>query len=136
MRIAESLDQIMSQQKLITERFYTEKLFQAYPEFVSFFSSTNMRVQQLMLMMALQGVGRVLGSSPPAVEEYLRYLGTRHRKHGIPPEFFPKFCEMLVATIADFHGEAWSDELAQEWRAALARASTIMLEGYREHYHV
>jgi len=135
MQITESLDQILSERKLITERFYNEKLFKAYPEFIPYFNSTNMAVQPMMLMMALQGVVCTLGGSYPAIEQYLRYLGTRHRKFGIPQELYPKFCEMLLATVEEYHGDAWDEELARQWRAALAGATAIMLEGYRQDHH-
>ncbi|HMF17020.1 MAG TPA: hypothetical protein VKE98_07430 [Gemmataceae bacterium] len=107
MQITESLDQILSERKLITERFYNEKLFKVYPEFIPYFNSTNMGVQPMMLMMALQGVVCTLSGSYPAIEQYLRYLGTRHRKVGIPQELCPKFCEMLLATVEEYHGKDW-----------------------------
>src|SRR6516164_10356337 len=135
MQITESLDQILSERKLITECFYTEKLFKVYPEFIPYFNSANMGVLPMMLMMALQGVVCTLGGSYPAVEQYLRYLGTRHRKVGIPPELFPAFCDMLVATVAEYHGDAWDEELERQWRTALAGATAIMLEGYRQDHH-
>ena len=90
----------------------------------------------MMLMVALQGVVCTLGGSYPAVEQYLRYLGTRHRKVGIPPELFPKFCDMLVATVAEYLGEAWDEELEGQWRTALAGATAIMLEGYGQDHYV
>jgi hemoglobin-like flavoprotein len=135
MQIAESLDQILTERKLITERFYNEKLFKVYPEFIPYFNSTNMGVQPMMLMMALQGVVCTLGGSYPAIEQYLRYLGTRHRKVGIPQELYPKFCEMLVATVAEYHGDAWDEDLARQWRTALAGATAMMLEGYHQDHH-
>ena len=135
MQITESLDQILSERKLITERFYNEKLFKAYPEFIPYFNGTNMGVQPMMLMMALQGVVCTLGGSYPAIEQYLRYLGTRHRKFGIPQELYPKFTEMLLATVEEYHGKDWDEELARQWRTALEGATAIMLEGYRQDHH-
>jgi hemoglobin-like flavoprotein len=131
-QILESLDEILSERKLVTEQFYNEKLFNVYPEFIAYFSAADMKVQAVMLMMALQGVVCYVGGSYPAVGYYLRYLGTRHRKLGIPEELFPKFCDMLLTTVAEFHGPAWDEELAGQWRAALAGASKIMLEGYKQ----
>jgi hemoglobin-like flavoprotein len=135
MQIAQSLDRILSERESVTERFYTEKLFKVHPEFIPFFNSTSMKVQSMMLMMALQGVVCSLGGSYPAVEQYLRYLGTRHHKLGIPQELYPKFCDMLLATVKEFHGDAWDEELAGQWRAALAGVMKIMLEGYDQDYH-
>jgi len=136
-QISESLNLVLSERKLLTERFYTEKLFKNHPEFVPYFDGVNMKVQSMMLMMALQGVVCFFGGGNyPAVEQYLQYLGTRHRKFGIPQELFPKFCDALMATIAEFHGESWDEELADQWRAALAGATKIMLEGYRQDFHV
>jgi hemoglobin-like flavoprotein len=89
----------------------------------------------MMLVMALRGVLAEIDGRHPAVEDYLRYLGTRHRRYGVPQELFPVFCEVLVATVEEFHGEAWDEELAREWRTALAGATAIMLEGYRQDYH-
>jgi hemoglobin-like flavoprotein len=137
MQIEESLNRILSERKLITERFYAEKLFKLCPEFIPYFCDTNMKVQAMMLMMSLHWVAcYVSGSYPAVVDQYLRDLGTRHRKQGVPQEFFPKFCEMLVATIAEFHGDAWNEELAEQWRVALARATHTMMEGYKQEYNV
>ncbi len=138
MQIAESLDKILSERKLVTERFYTEKLFKSHPEFVPYFNDANMSIQPMMLMMALQGVVCFLGAGGnyPAVEQYLQYLGTRHRKLGIPQELFPKFCDSLLATVEEFHGKDWDEDLAVQWREALEEATKKMLEGYRQDFHV
>jgi hemoglobin-like flavoprotein len=134
--ITESLDKILSNRELLTQRFYTENLFKTHPEFASYFDGANMKVQSLMLMMALQGVVCVISGSYPAVEQYLRYLGTKHHRRGIPQELYPKFCDVLLATVEEFHGEAWNEELACQWRAALEGATAMMREGYRHDYHV
>jgi hemoglobin-like flavoprotein len=138
MQIEESLDKILSQRTLLTDRFYAEKLFKLHPEFVAYFVGTDMKVQPMMLMMALQGVVCFLGGrgNYPAVEQYLQYLGTRHRKGGIPQELFPKFCAALLATIEDFHGKDWDEELASQWRTAIDEATMKMLEGYMQEFHI
>ena len=135
-QITESLDQILSERKLITERFYSENLFKSYPEFIPYFTGANMKVQAMMLMMALQGVVFFVSGSYPAVEQYMQHLGTRHRKQGIPEELIPKFCEMLLATVAEFHGAAWDEKLSGQWRVALAGATAKMLEGYKQDFEV
>jgi hemoglobin-like flavoprotein len=84
--------------------------------------------------MALIVVESHFTHSYPATTHYLHVLGHRHHQSGIPPEHFPKFRDCLLETLAEFHAESWSPDLAAAWRAAIDLAAGTMLEGYERAY--
>jgi hemoglobin-like flavoprotein len=135
MLISDSLDRILKERTLLTKPFY-DRLFKECPQFILFFSSSNFAVQPLMLMVALQAIVSYFHGNYPPIGEYLRYLGTRHRRLSVSREDLSQFCDVLIATVQDFHGDDWDENLANDWRKALAMARERMLEGYDQDFHV
>jgi len=48
----------------------------------------------------------------------------------IPAELFAPFRDAMLATLQEFHADAWDAELEQEWRRAFDAAIEAMLQGY------
>src|SRR5262249_33823155 len=135
MDIRESLNQVLASKDIVLEGFYA-RFLERYPELRHHFEGTNLGLQALMLTVALQaGVQHYLHHSP-AMDAYLKYLGTKHHDLGVAVESYPKFAEMLVATVEQFHGSTWSPELAAQWREVISWATQTMLEGYRHRHHI
>ena len=63
---------------------------------------------------------------------YLIALGHKHYKLGIPKKLFHEFQQVLIDVIRDFHADAWSESLEEEWTAAVAQGVTVMFEGYTD----
>jgi hemoglobin-like flavoprotein len=127
MKLSESVDAIMQNESLALNGFY-DRLFERYPEFRDHFSNSNVKRQTVMLTMALVGVKQypeLRGSS----RAYLQVLGAKHRGRGIERGLYAKFSEVLVETIAAFHGEDWTESLHRQWTDALSLAVGIMHEG-------
>jgi hemoglobin-like flavoprotein len=135
MDIRESLDQVLASKEILLREFY-RRFLERHPELRQHFAGVNMTVQSLMLTMALAGVVRNYLGHSPALEGYLRYLGTKHHQVGVPEDSFVKFRESLLATLEHFHQQDWSPELAAEWDKALEQATKTMLEGYRQDFYV
>jgi hemoglobin-like flavoprotein len=133
--LRESLDRVLKQQAMVAEQFYSLFL-DRYPEERRHFEGINLRRQALMLSVALVTVERHSTGSYPAVEMYMRYLGTRHLDRHIEPESYAKFRDALLATLERFHDKEWDADLASQWGQALDGAVDTMLEGYRERFHV
>ena len=126
MKLSDSVELILSNESLVLEGFYKE-LFVRYPEFEPFFTDAHLGRQTAMLTMALVSVKQypvMRGSA----HSYLQALGVKHRGRGIPAEMYPKFIEVLIEKVAEFHGDKWDDELHEEWLEALNLAAATMNE--------
>jgi methyl-accepting chemotaxis protein len=62
----------------------------------------------------------------------LRQLGARHVAYGARPEHYPVVAEVLLASMAEVAGEAWTDAVASAWAGALGLVAEAMLEGAAE----
>jgi NAD(P)H-flavin reductase/hemoglobin-like flavoprotein len=64
----------------------------------------------------------------PRLTEYLHELGRDHRKFGVRPGHFKLVGTSLLATLAYFAGESWTEEAARTWAAAYALVAQVMCE--------
>lgn len=135
MEIHESLTEILRSKDEFGRMVY-DSFLKTYPEIQHHFERADMKRQAILLTTALMIIERYYSQPTPAVELYLRYLGTRHRNLGVETGDFPKFCECLFQTLSRFHGEKWGPGLERQWREAIERANAVMLEGYAEHVYV
>ncbi|RZU75771.1 NAD(P)H-flavin reductase [Micromonospora kangleipakensis] len=106
--------------------YFYSTLFLAYPETRQMFP-TGMAGQRDRLVTALghivshvDQVDRLVG--------FLQDLGADHRKFAVRAEHYPAVGEALLATLRHFLGEAWTDELAQDWTDAYGLVSQVMME--------
>jgi len=133
MRIAESVQKILSQKEPVVDRFY-ELFFNRHHGARNYFAGVDMRRQAILLTMALITVESHYSYSYPATEHYLKVLGSRHHEMGVRPELYPMFRDCLIEAIHDFHGDDWNEDLAVQWREAIKKATATMLEGYERDY--
>lgn len=130
MDIQESVHNLLAHQEAVSERFYA-RLLDQHPEFRSYFHDVEMKRQAVLLGMTLLLVGHHYVHRYPTSESYLQILGHRHQtRKGIPAEAYGPFRDCLLETLADFHGDAWDDELARQWTEAVDLAGRTMLVGY------
>jgi hemoglobin-like flavoprotein len=134
MNLLESVDRILSERTRLTDRFYP-RFFERVPEARAHFAGIDLQVQSVMLTMAL-GAIREHPELKGACSSYLRVLGTRHKRIGIPRELYEGFLETLLECLAEFHGADWNETLASQWRGALTDAVQLMFDGYEDPYHV
>jgi hemoglobin-like flavoprotein len=130
----ESVDCILAEGTALTDRFY-EILFQRQPEARALFEKTHMSAQSVMLSAALM-VSKHSPEYPLATRQYLKLLGTRHARKGVPRELYPAFQEVLLVALEEFHGPDWNDGLSRQWREAIESAVQLMFEGYDRPAHV
>lgn len=134
MDLHQSVDRILAEGTMMTDRFY-EMLFQRSPEAQALFEKTHMSTQSVMLSAALM-INKYYPDYPLAARQYLNVLGTRHARAGVPRELYPTFQEVLLVALEEFHGTDWSQDLARQWREATASAVQHVLEGYDRPAHV
>ncbi len=131
MDINESLNRILHARDTVGELFYNH-FFSTYPEVRDYFDGVDFQRQRVLLVTALMIIERNHVEPRPAVEQYLQYLGNKHRVIDIPKEEYGKWTEAMVETLARFHGAEWSSSLEKQWREAIGKAIALMFEGYEE----
>jgi len=133
MAIEESVSRLLAEESAVGRLFY-DRLLAQYPEVSEYFADTDLEQQAVVLTMALVMVETYFSHAYPASRHYLKVLGHRHHQREIPADLYSKFCECLLGTLAEFHGDDWTTELSTEWRDALDIASKAMLDGYKKPY--
>jgi len=129
MNIHDSIGHIMKQQELLGEKFY-EIFFRRCPAAEIYFDGIDMQRQVHVLTMALLVVEQTHSKSYGATKSYLRYMGNRHHRSGIPEQLYPEWLAAMLETLEQLHGTDWNDELAAQWQQSLQSAIELMLEGY------
>jgi hemoglobin-like flavoprotein len=127
--IAESIQQILSREEVVTDLFYRDFL-DRHPEVREFFLGVNLHHQAAVLRMSLALIERHYQQVTPAMREYLKVLGHRHALRKIPVAYYAGFRDCLVETLCRFHGADWTNDLEKEWRVAIDAATEAMLQGY------
>lgn len=135
MDLLESIQRVHASELVFGERFY-QQLAAKHPEVTPFFAGVDMRRQAIIFTMQLAVVGAYYQRRSPTSQQYLQVLGTQHHRRGIPKEAYATFRDCLLGELRQFHGDDWSDELEQQWRAAMDEVTSKMWEGYEERFHV
>jgi hemoglobin-like flavoprotein len=107
--------------------FYA-RLFDAAPAVRPLFASTDLRRQKAMLLGALVLVRKSLRDLD-AIVPALHKLGARHVRYGARAEHYPVVAAVLIASMAEIAGPAWSPHHERAWDAALGVVAGAMLEG-------
>lgn len=107
--------------------FY-ERLFERAPQVRPLFARTDMARQRSMLLAALVLLRKSLRDLD-AIAPKLRELGARHVAYGATADAYPVVGEVLLASMAEIAGDAWSPEIETEWAAAYGLVAGLMLEG-------
>ena len=121
-----SLELIAAQGDQLVERFY-EGLFETAPAFRSLFAS-DLEGQKQELLCALDTIINSL-REPKKLTTYRESLAKQDGDDGGEPAQYDVVAEVLLATMAELAGDAWSDELQSAWAEALTTVKDLMLAG-------
>ena len=122
-----SFDHIAPRGDELVDVFY-RRLFAAAPAVQPLFADTDLKRQKGMLLATLVLLRRSLrdlGSVTPK----LRDMGARHVRYGALPEHYPVVGEVLIASMAEIAGDAWTPEFERAWSEAFAIVAGAMLDG-------
>ena len=122
-----SFDQVAARGDEIVHVFYA-RLFATAPGVRPLFAGTDLKRQKGMLLAALVLLRRSLRDLD-SVTPKLRDLGARHVRYGARPEHYPVVGEVLIASMAEIAGKAWTREYELAWTEAFAVVSAAMLDG-------
>lgn len=125
-----SFDLIAPRGDELVDIFYA-RLFEAAPAVRPLFAHTDLRKQKSMLLATLVLLRKSLRDLD-AIEPKLRQLGARHVAYGAVPEHYPVVSEVMLASMAEVAGAAWTPEVAACWAGALELVAGAMLAGARE----
>src|SRR5437773_3970928 len=104
------------------------RLFAAAPSVRPLFAGTDLRRQKTMLLGALVLLRKSLRDLSAIVPK-LHELGARHVAYGAQPEHYPVVGAVLIASLADVAGDAWSPRFESAWTTAYGIVAAAMLEG-------
>jgi methyl-accepting chemotaxis protein len=122
-----SFDLIAPRGDELMDVFYA-RLFAAAPAVRPLFAGTDMQRQKSMLLGALILLRKSLRNLDPIVPK-LREMGARHVAYGATPDHYPVVGEVLIASMAEIAGPAWTAEYERAWNGAFAIVAGAMLEG-------
>jgi len=125
-----SFDRIAPRGEELVDAFYT-RLFERAPGVLPLFAATDLSKQKTKLLATLVLLRKSLRDLDAVVPK-LRQLGARHVAYGALPEHYPVVAEVLLASMEDIAGDAWTARVADAWTSALGLVATAMLEGARE----
>ena len=122
-----SFDLIAPQGDRLMDIFYS-RLFTAAPAVKPLFAGTDLKRQKAMLLSTLVLLRQSLRNLDPLVPK-LRALGARHVAYGAEPAHYPVVGQVLIASMAEVAGDAWTPEYERAWGAAFAIVAGAMIEG-------
>ena len=103
-------------------------LFAAAPAVRPLFEGTDLQRQKQMLLGTLVLLRKSLRNLDAIVPK-LEALGARHVAYGARAEHYMVVGEVLIASLAELAGDAWSAEHELAWAAAFAVVADAMLNG-------
>jgi hemoglobin-like flavoprotein len=122
-----SFDLVAPRGDELMDVFYA-RLFAAAPAVKPLFAATDLKKQKTMLLGTLVLLRKSLRDLEAIVPK-LHALGARHVAYGAQPEHYPVVAEVLLASLAEIAGPAWTAEYEQAWGEALTIVAGAMLEG-------
>jgi hemoglobin-like flavoprotein len=122
-----SFDLIATRGDELINVFYA-RLFAAAPSVKPLFAATDLQRQKTMLLGALVLLRKSLRDLDAIVPK-LRDLGARHVAYGAERDHYPVVGEVLIASMAEIAGLAWTAEYERAWGEAFGIVAGAMLEG-------
>jgi hemoglobin-like flavoprotein len=122
-----SFDLVAPRGDEVMDVFYA-RLFAAAPGVKPLFAATDLKKQKAMLLGTLVLLRKSLRDLEAIIPK-LRELGARHVAYGAEPEHYPVVGEVLLASMAELAGPAWSPEYERAWTAAFGVVAGAMIEG-------
>jgi len=122
-----SFDLVAPRGDELMDVFYA-RLFEAAPSVKPLFATTDLHRPKTMLLGALVLLRKSLRDLEVIVPK-LRDLGARHVAYGAQPEHYPVVGSVLIASMAEIAGEAWTPQHEQAWSEAFGIVAAAMLDG-------
>lgn len=112
----------------LIDHFYAH-LFSKNPTLRKLFPK-DMQSQKQKLLASLILVIQNL-RKPEALRQPLLDLGRRHVAYQTEPAHYPVVRDTLIGVMKDMAGDAWNDQLTQDWTYAINMVAAVMIEGHQ-----
>jgi hemoglobin-like flavoprotein len=122
-----SFDLIAPRGDELMDDFYA-RLFETAPAVKPLFANTDLKRQKAMLLGTLVLLRKSLRDLDAIVPK-LRELGAWHVAYGARPEHYPVVGQVLLASMAEIAGDAWTSEFDRAWNQAFGVVAGAMIEG-------
>ena len=122
-----SFDHIAARGDELMDVFY-QRLFTLAPGVKPLFAGTDLKRQKGMLLAALVLLRQSLRDLD-SVTPKLRDMGARHVRYGALPEHYPVVGEVLIGSMAQVAGDAWTAQFEEAWNEAFAIVASVMIDG-------
>jgi len=122
-----SFDEIAPRGEELVEVFY-RRLFEAAPEVRPLFGEANLHNQRTKLLATLVLLRKSLRDLT-SIAPRLRTLGALHVAYGARAEHYPIVANVMLDSMAELAGDAWTPQVAAAWRRALNYVAGVMLDG-------
>lgn len=122
--LQESLNLVAPVADQLVAAFY-HRLFTEHPEVRSMFPAV-MAPQHEKLLKAVIALVTHYGH-PEQLQPALAAMGRTHARHGVSIDHYAIVGATLIATLAEFAGDAWNDEYAGAWERAYTFAAGTMM---------
>ncbi len=115
------------------ERFY-DTLFERYPAVAPLFQNVTRKEQEAKLLASISAIVANL-RNPEKLGSYLQGLGRRHVGYGAESAHYDAVGAVLLDTLAEVAGDAWTEEMQQAWTDAFGVIKSVMLTGAEQAQH-
>jgi hemoglobin-like flavoprotein len=126
-RLEENFNLLAPRGLELVDRFYAH-LFSSHPQIRAMFPQ-DMTTQKRKLLSSIVLIAKNL-RNPERIREPVFEMGRRHEAYGTQPEIYPIFRDTLIGVMRDMAVREWSEQLTEDWTAALDAVIDMMLEGY------
>lgn len=123
--LRDSLETILAMDDAFPARFYS-LLFERHPEVKKLFHRSSPTAQQKMFAQKICAIVDHV-DDPAWLGRELHSLRENHDKYGVTPEMYPWVGEVLIDTLREALGDAFSPELEANWREAYGAITKAVL---------
>lgn len=107
-------------------RTFYGRLLGTFPQVRPLFARTDFESQRVKLMQSVAAVVALV-DRPDDLAPVLARLGASHQGYGVTPVMYRYVSFSMLASLADVAGEAWTEDLARTWEAALEHVGAAMI---------
>ncbi len=125
-RLESSFNLVAPQAQELVDRFYA-LLLSRYPQVRPMFPE-KMDNQKGKLIASLVLVVKNI-RIPDKLLDPLTEMGKRYVAYGAVPEHYPLVRDTMLEVLGEIAGDAWTEQLYEDWHAALDLVSSVMNEG-------
>lgn len=123
--LRETLEIVLARDDTFPRRFY-EILFEQHPELKALFHRSTVGAQNKMFARKLVALVDHI-DDPSWLGRELSTLAASHVSYGVTEEMYPWVGEVLIATLREGCGAAWSDEAERAWGETYATLTRSIL---------